>query len=64
MSWRTLIEINHVYYPSDEGLLEWARALQTFIRSGTNELLPRGIAFKQMRHRSDPDQMKSIGDPS
>ena len=55
MSYRTLVELNHDYCPTDEKLLEWAKAMVLYMRSGDQKLLPKGVTWKDMRHHSDPE---------
>ena len=55
MSNRTCVELNHDYCPRDEKLLEWAKAMQTYMRSGDARELPQGVAFKHLRHHSELD---------
>lgn len=54
MSNRTLIELNHDFCPNDAILLEWAKSMQTYMRSGDPADLPEGVTFKHMRHHSQP----------
>lgn len=56
MSQRSLIEINHDFYPgsSDEKLLAWAKKMANYMRSGVWRDLPEGVALKWRRHHSDP----------
>jgi hypothetical protein len=55
MSNRTLIELNHDYCPTDENLMAWAKAMQTYMRQLNPERnLPDGVRYVQMRHHSDP----------
>jgi hypothetical protein len=57
MSNRTLVEINHDYYPgtTDGKLLIWARCMCDYIRSGNPSDLPEGMIHKGLRHHSDPE---------
>lgn len=56
MSHRTLLELNHDYCPPDdpEKLLEWAKVMQLYLKSGDREFLPLGVTFFWRRHHSDP----------
>jgi hypothetical protein len=51
---RTLVELNHDYCPGDLRLLEWAIAMQSYMRSADPRELPKGVTFKHMRHHSEP----------
>jgi hypothetical protein len=53
MSNRSLIEFNHDYCPKDEELLEWAKKIQTYLHSGDERELPRGLCLLEMRHHSE-----------
>ncbi len=65
MSNRTLVELNHDYWPrSDEELLDWARSMVHYMHSGDKRVLPRGVTFKHMRHHSEPDPMAGCGGAS
>lgn len=70
MSIRSLIELNHDYYPSDEpskyreGETQWLEQMKAFYRSGHKKDLPQGVTFKWQRHHADPDPMEGKGDPS
>lgn len=55
MSYRTLVGLNHDYCPTDEKLLEWAKAMVLYMRSGDQTALPSGVTWKDMRHHSDPE---------
>jgi hypothetical protein len=55
MSNRTVVELNHDYCPGDEELEHWAKQMQIYMASGDRRELPRGVAFKYMRHHSEPD---------
>jgi hypothetical protein len=54
MSNRTMLELNHDCCPREDELLEWARALRLYMRSGDPEKLPDGVTWFGMRHHSDP----------
>lgn len=56
MSNRTLVELNHDCCPRDDdaSLLNWARKMRTYMSSGDPKELPQGVAFKHMRHHSEP----------
>ena len=58
---RTCVEFNHDYYPLDTKLLEWAKQIQTYLRSGDPQYLPQGVTFKHIRHHSEPDPCKREG---
>ena len=69
MSNRTLVELNHDFCPEpgssgDAKLIQWARAMRNYMRSGNKADLPYGVTFKHRRHHSDPDPMAGHGDPS
>jgi hypothetical protein len=61
MSYRTLVELNHDYCPTDETLLEWAKAMVAYMRSGFLAELPKGVTWKDMRHHSDPERLPPGG---
>lgn len=55
MSHRSLVELNHDFFPNDTLLPVWAEQMQTYIRSGDPADLPYGVTFKGTRHHSDPE---------
>jgi hypothetical protein len=55
MSNRTMVELNHDYYPDgDVAEKAWLQAMLTYLRSGDSKTLPNGVTFLGMRHHSDP----------
>lgn len=61
MSYRTLVELNHDYCPTEAKLLEWAKAMVAYMRSGFPAELPKGVTWKDMRHHSDPERVPAKG---
>jgi hypothetical protein len=55
MSNRSLVELNHDYAaPADDAeLLEWAKMLRTYVRSGDPACLPEGVTWLDTRHHSE-----------
>jgi hypothetical protein len=61
MSNRTMLEINHDYYPhTDAGERAWLVNMLAYLRSGAPRNLPDGVTFFGMRHHSETCPM---GDP-
>jgi hypothetical protein len=49
-----MVEINHDLTPqSDDELLAWATAMQTYLGSGVKTQLPDGVEWFGMRHHTE-----------
>ncbi len=57
MSNRTLVELNHDYCPlwEPKALQSWAEQMVSYMTSGDETKLPKGVTFKHIRHHSEPD---------
>lgn len=55
MSYRSLLELNHDYAPSDDSaeLIAWASSIKAYLRSWDESYLPKGVEVKWSRHHSD-----------
>lgn len=42
---KTVVELNHDFCPDDRLLLEWAKAMQAYMRSGDRDKLPFGVTL-------------------
>ncbi len=55
MSNRTMVEINHDYYPHGElEEMAWLVNMLAYLRSGNPRNLPDGVTWFGMRHHSEP----------
>jgi hypothetical protein len=51
---RTMIEINHDFYPKTQSeQMAWLGNILAYLRSGNPRVLPDGVTFFNMRHHSD-----------
>ena len=57
MSNRTMVEINHDYYPSPGDEQAWLINMLAYMRSINPRNLPDGVTFFNLRHHSDPCPM-------
>ena len=54
MSNRTMLEINHDYYPGTHAEEQaWLVNMLAYLRSGNPRMLPSGVTFFNMRHHSE-----------
>jgi hypothetical protein len=54
MSNRTMVEINHDYYPGSKGEEDaWLINMLAYLRSGNPRNLPDGVTFFNLRHHSE-----------
>jgi len=55
MSNRTLVELNHDYFPGGHvSCPAWLEAMTRYYCSGDPKDLPKGVTFKNIRHHSTP----------
>lgn len=55
MSNRTMLEINHDYYPHTPAEERaWLVNMLAYLRSGNHRNLPDGVTFFNRRHHSEP----------
>lgn len=55
MSNRTLVELNHDFFPSNpHDVMEWGQKMKRYMQSGDPRELPDGVTFVHMRHHSKP----------